>query len=291
MGINDDLRRFGGIVRQQQQVEIAGRHLTFSHQTRADPANQSGPIVAAEQDHRELINFSGLDQREGLEQFIQCTEPTWEDDERIRVLDEHRFAHKEIPEIHQRIHVRIGALFKGQLDIASDRMTTAFFRAFVRGLHDPGARARNNREALFGQQFRGLARGIVLRIIRPGARRAEDRYALRDLGERIEAFDEFRRDAHDTPWIGAREATQIRLRRLQQLLVFGQRGPIANRLIDQSRVHPTRRARTARHKSLRCGFATGFAMSFVRARFERVTRFRFGARPRVGRGRLAARRP
>ena len=95
MGVDYRLCRLGRIIREQDQIQVARRDLPFTDKPRRNPANQPGPIVAPEENHRELIDFSGLDQREGFEQFIQCTEAAREDDERIRIFDEHRLAAKK----------------------------------------------------------------------------------------------------------------------------------------------------------------------------------------------------
>ena len=41
---------------------------------RLEPANQAGPVVPAEQDHRELIDLARLNQRQRLERFVERAE-------------------------------------------------------------------------------------------------------------------------------------------------------------------------------------------------------------------------
>ncbi len=57
------------IVGEQHQIEVARRDLPLAEHARLQPADESGPVVAAEQDHRELIDLSRLDQRQRLEQL------------------------------------------------------------------------------------------------------------------------------------------------------------------------------------------------------------------------------
>ena len=72
-----------------------------SPSTRAlQPAHEAGPVVPAEEDHGELVDLAGLDQRERLEQLVERAEAAGKDDERVRVLDEHRLPHEEVAEVH-----------------------------------------------------------------------------------------------------------------------------------------------------------------------------------------------
>src|SRR5687767_5980691 len=150
--------------------------------------------MASEENHRELVDLPGLNQREGLEQLIQGTEAAGEDDERHRVLDEHRLPHEEVAEVDEAVDVGVGTLLEGKLDIAADGLALSLAGALVRGLHDAGAGAGDDREARLGKELRRFLRGTVLRIIRTSAGRSEDRDSLLHRGEGVEALDEL---AHD----------------------------------------------------------------------------------------------
>ena len=118
---------------------------------------EAGPVVPAEEDDRELIDLAGLDERQRLERFVERAEAAGEDDERVRVLDEHRLPDEEVAEVHQRIDVRVGALLEGQLDVAADRAAAAELGALVRRLHDARAGAGDDREARLGEQARDVS--------------------------------------------------------------------------------------------------------------------------------------
>jgi hypothetical protein len=91
-------------------------------------------------------DLAGLDQRQRLEQLVHRPEAARQDDERAGVLHEHRLAGEEVPELDAEIDVRVDRLLVGQLDVAADREPAAFLAAAVRGLHDPGTAAGDDRE-------------------------------------------------------------------------------------------------------------------------------------------------
>src|SRR5256885_14772011 len=122
--------------------------------------------MPAEEDDRKLKDLSRLDQRQRLEQLVECTEAAGEDDEGHRVLDEHRLPHEEVAEVDERIDVRIRSLLEGQLDVAADRAAAAELRAPIRRFHYAGARARDDRESFEREQSPDFLRGRVLRILR-----------------------------------------------------------------------------------------------------------------------------
>ena len=80
--VDHRVRRFGRIVGQQHQVHVARRDLPLAEHARLQPAHEPGPVVAAEQDHRELVDLPRLDQRQRLEQLVERAEAAGEDDER-----------------------------------------------------------------------------------------------------------------------------------------------------------------------------------------------------------------
>src|SRR5205814_1464013 len=115
------LRRLARIVGHQDEIEIAGRDLAFAEHARLEPADEARPIGAAEHDHRELVDLAGLDERQRLERLVERAEAARKDDERARVLDEHRLPHEKVAKINERIYIRIRALLERQLDVAPDR--------------------------------------------------------------------------------------------------------------------------------------------------------------------------
>src|SRR5665647_935519 len=169
------MRRFRRIVRQQHEIHVARGDLSFRQYARLQPAEQSGPVVPAEENDRELIDLASLNERECLERFVERAEAAGEDNEGARVLDEHRFPNEEVSEVHERVDVGVRALLEGQLDVAADRTTPTFLRALVRRLHDARSRPGDDGEAGEGEQARRLLGREILWVVRRGARRAEDR--------------------------------------------------------------------------------------------------------------------
>src|SRR5512142_767140 len=112
---DDRVRRFHRIVGDEQQIEIARRDLLLDEHARLEPAQKTGPVVPAEEDHRELVDLSRLDERERLERLIERPEAARKDDERGRVLHEHELANEEVAELDDRVDVRIRSLLEGEL--------------------------------------------------------------------------------------------------------------------------------------------------------------------------------
>ncbi len=223
--------------------------------------------MPSEKNHRELIDLSRLNERNSLEELVESSESTRKNDERHRILDEHRLADEEVTEVDKCIDVRIRALLERQLDVASDRSASTDLRTLVPCLHDPGTCAGDDRESRFREEPRDFLRSLVLRIFRRCARRPEYRDALLDGRQGIEAFDELTGDPHYTPRISPRE---IHSRRwlLKELFILRHRRHVgANRVVNAHR-----RARLARGALARRRGAPGRPMT------------RFGALPHPGAG-------
>ena len=63
-----------------EQVEVfVGNHTLIGEELEVDDPL---PIVAAEQDDRDLLHAAGLAEGEGIEQFVECPEAAWKDDQR-----------------------------------------------------------------------------------------------------------------------------------------------------------------------------------------------------------------
>ena len=117
----------------------------------------------------------GLLERERLEQLVERAEAAGEDDESVRVADEHDLAREEVVERQARgPGTSLGACSKGSSMFRPTERAAGVARAAVGGLHDPGPAAGDDREAR--RQPSRAAR------LRPGvvgwrgrARRAEER--------------------------------------------------------------------------------------------------------------------
>ena len=112
------------------------------------------PVVAAHQDHREVLDLAGLDQGQRLEQLVERPEPARVDHERVGVLHEHDLAGEEVAELDAEVHVRVEPLLHRQLDVAADRQAAALLAAAVGGRHDPRPAAGDDRVATLREQRR-----------------------------------------------------------------------------------------------------------------------------------------
>ena len=166
-----------------------------------------------------MHDFSGLDQRQCLEQLIHGAEAAREDDEGFRVLDEHRLAHEEVVELDAEVDELVEALLERQLDVETDRQTATFTGAHVGRFHYARAAASDDGEAPPGELGRQRARGIVHRVGRTNARRTEERYSRTQGGQRIEARHELGLDAQHPPGVAFEELRGVP-GPLQQLAVF-----------------------------------------------------------------------
>jgi hypothetical protein len=81
----------------------------------------AAPELAAHEDHRELVDLAGLHEGQRLEQLVHRPEAAGADDERLRVLDEHRLAGEEVAELDAEVDPLVQALLEGQLDPEPDR--------------------------------------------------------------------------------------------------------------------------------------------------------------------------
>ncbi len=168
----DRFDHLGRIVGHREQVEVAIGDGAVREQGRAHPIEESGPVRAADEDHREVPDLARLDERQRLEQLVERPESAGQDDEPVRVLDEHHLAREEVAELDAEIHVRVQALLVGQLDVAADGQAAAFTAAAVGGLHRARATAGDDRVAGIGQTAADLAGGLVDRIVRSGSGRS-----------------------------------------------------------------------------------------------------------------------
>ena len=73
----------------------------------AEPLAQPLPILLAEQNHRKILDLSGLNERERLEQLVESPIPAGEHDESRGILDEHGLANEEELEVEAAGQVRV----------------------------------------------------------------------------------------------------------------------------------------------------------------------------------------
>ncbi len=176
----DHLRR---VIGDPHELQIGRGDLAAGDQRVTDPGEQPGPVLAANQDDREFRNLSGLHQGERLEQLVQGAEPARQDDECLRVLDEDRLAHEEIPELKADLDILVQALLDRQFDAKADGYAVRARGAPVGRFHDPWTAPGDDRVAGRGQPRANPLCPVILG--RPGGSpgRPEYRHRRAEFGE------------------------------------------------------------------------------------------------------------
>ena len=184
----------------QQADVLGGNHAGVDHGG-ADPVNQTRPVVSAHEHEREGTNLPGLDQGRGFEELVHGAETARHDDETLRVLHEHGLAGEEVAEVDAAVDPLVHALLVRQFDTQAHGRAAGLPRAAVRRLHHARAAARDDRVAALDQQLADAPSALVEGVVGAGASRPEDGDRGANLGEGLEAFDELRLDAQDTPGV------------------------------------------------------------------------------------------
>src|SRR6266511_53159 len=136
-GLPDDRNRLARVVGDMEQIQVRRGDLPLPRHPIPQPVGQAAPVRSAEQDHRKVSDLPGLDQGQGLEQFVHRPVAAGEDDEGGRVFHEHRLAHEEIAEVDRPLDVWVDPLLERQLDVAADGEPDPPLAATVRGFNDP----------------------------------------------------------------------------------------------------------------------------------------------------------
>jgi len=128
----------------------------------------------------------GLGQGQQLEELVEGAEAAREDDERLRVADEHQLAREEVVEGDADVHVRIHPLLLRQQDVEPDRGRAGVASAAIGGLHDSRPAAGDHRDPRLAQHPADLAGVLVRAVARRRPRRTEDADRGPDLPEGLE---------------------------------------------------------------------------------------------------------
>src|SRR6266536_3489624 len=86
VALDHDLHRSFGVVGHKEEVDVLRRDHPLRQQFLSHPFEQLAPVVAVEEDDREVENLSGLDQRQRLEQLVDRAEAAGKDDKTLRGL-------------------------------------------------------------------------------------------------------------------------------------------------------------------------------------------------------------
>src|SRR3954451_24901493 len=201
-GVDQKLDGLVDVVGDIEQVDVRRRdHAPGEHRT-TDPVEQPLPVVTAEQHDRERRHLVGLHQDERLEELVEGAEPARQDDESLGVLDEHRLAGKEVPEVDRALDPLVDALLERQLDPETDGDAAGLAGALVGGLHRARAAAGDHGEARVDESAPEAFGHRVLRVVARRACGTEDADRRTELGQRPEALDELRLDAEDPARVG-----------------------------------------------------------------------------------------
>src|SRR4051794_37620567 len=209
------------VIADDEQVEVLRGDHALAEGALAQPVDQPVPVGRVDQADRELVDLAGLDQRQRLEELVERAEAAGQDDERVRVADEHDLAREEVVELERVGDVAVGVLLEGQLDVQADRARAGLARAAVGGLHGAGPAPGDDGEAGLAEPPADPAGELVLPRARRRARRAEDRDAAMDPVQRAEAHLDLGRHARDALFVGD-EAQDRRHLGAEDLLVVGE---------------------------------------------------------------------
>src|ERR1700720_467935 len=103
-----------------EQAQIVLGELSLLQRVIANPVEQAIPVTRVVQHHGKVSNLVRLNQRQRLEQLVECAKAPGKDDERLAVFDEHHLAHEEVFEFQRKRLIGIRLLFEGQLDVAAN---------------------------------------------------------------------------------------------------------------------------------------------------------------------------
>jgi len=210
----------GRVVGERDQGHIVGRDVPLGEHALAHPVDEAAPVTRAHEHDRELCDLPGLDQRQRLPELVHGPEAAREDDEPAGVADEHDLAREEVVELERDVAVGIAALLERQLVVEPHRQGAGVLSAAVGRFHQAGPAARDDRHAALPDHAGGLARELVIAIVRLRARGAEEAGRGAHARERIEAGAQLLADPVDPVLVGEGRANR-RLLRGDDLLVEG----------------------------------------------------------------------
>ncbi len=198
--VGDDFDGFLRFVAEGEDVEVFGGDIAaFAEHFAFQPVHQSAPVFFIHADDGEIGLLEGLDEDQGLEEFVHGAESAGHGDEAVGVFEEHDLPAEEIPEIEGDILVLVGKLLVGQFDIEADAFDAGFAGAFVGGFHDAAASAGDDGKAGLADLAGGFDGQFVIGFAGGGAGGAEDGDGRTDGGKLVKAFDEFGHNAENTP--------------------------------------------------------------------------------------------
>ena len=99
------------------------------------------PVISAHDYNGEALDLASLNQGDRFEHFIERSRATWQNNERVGIFHQQRFADKKVVHRDEAIEIAIWLLLHRQLNIATDGTAAHVFGAAVRRFHDSGSAA------------------------------------------------------------------------------------------------------------------------------------------------------
>ena len=217
----DDLADFRWLLDYLQHREISGGDASLGEHAGAQPLQQAIPLAIAEEDHREVADRRGLDQRERLEALVERPVAARRDDKSAGVADEHHLAREEVAEAKPDVQIGVQRLLTRQFDVAADRQRSGIARAAVRRLHQPRTAPGDDRVAGVAQARADLTDQRVVGVLARRARRPKYRHGASHAGQRVKPTSELTGDVADALRVGASYPRRLVAEPQQQLLVKG----------------------------------------------------------------------
>src|SRR6266540_4483053 len=112
-----------------------------------DEADHLAPVVGSEEEDGKVLNLAGLDKRQRLKQLIHSARAPGENDKRIGVFHEQRFANKKVVQRHAAVEVGIALLLEWQFDVTADGTAARVLSPPIGRFHNAWPTAGHHREA------------------------------------------------------------------------------------------------------------------------------------------------
>src|SRR5690554_723842 len=170
----DDMGHLLDIVGEENQMLVFGRNRAGFKHAGVERVQDGCPIVFPHQDDREILDLAGLNQGEGLEEFVHRAETAGHDHECVGVFDQHDLSHEEIAKVQGGIEVGILALLKGQPDPTAHRFAADVLGPAVGGFHDARAATGHDGQPKFSNLGGRIAGELIIAMVFVKARGAKN---------------------------------------------------------------------------------------------------------------------
>ena len=189
----------------------------LSTNIRLHPFKEGSPEFAADTNDGDVAeSLFGLNKSDHLKKFVQGSETSREIDIGLGGISEHNLPAEKVVKADALFNPGVDALFKGELDIESDRFSAALMDSAVTGFHYARTAARDYPISFFSQYLAQALGLFVPMIIFRETRGAEktNGFNFIEVREEGEAVRKFGKNAENPPVKGVPEiSVRFRLRR------------------------------------------------------------------------------